>query len=192
MISISRRNFRSSVRCSVFRPGVISVPSDPPVSSFHSTFFGLLTSFRTDLFLSSASLFFFSLYSHPLLPCLAWAVSQHTDTSNRTKSRAVSQHTDTSNRTKSRAVSQHTDTSNHTKSRAVSQHTDTSNHTKSRAVSQHTDTSNYTKSRAVSQMTHRDTSKHTKSRAVSQHTDTRKHTEVQICLYNETLRTGLA
>ena len=128
-------------------PGVISVPSDSPVSSFHSTFFGLLTSFRTDLFLSSANLFFFSLYSHPLLPCLAWAVSQHTDTSN------------------------------HTKSRAVSQHTDTSNHTKSRAVSQHTDTSNYTKSRAVSQMTHRDTSKHTKSRAVSQHTDTRKHTK---------------
>ena len=109
-------------------------------------------------------------YLHGLLirSAVAWAVSEHTDTSNNTKAWVVSQHTDTSNNTKAWAVSQHTDTSNNTRAWAVSQHTDTSNNTKAWVVPQHTDTSNNTKAWAVPQ--HTDTSNNTKSWAVPQHT----------------------
>ena len=108
-------------------------------------------------------------------PALAWAVSQHTDTSKNTKAWAVShwhqqehqglgcvtthwhqqEHqglgwvTLTPARTPRLGLG-HTDTSKNTKAWAVSQHTDTSKNTKAWAVSQHTDTSKNTKVWAVS------------------------------------------
>ena len=41
-----------------------------------------------------------------VIPALAWAVSQHTDTSKNTKAWTVSQHTDTSKNTEAWGVSQ--------------------------------------------------------------------------------------
>ena len=56
---------------------------------------------------------------------MAWAVSEHNDTSNNTVAWAVSEHIDTSKNTKAWAVSEHINTSKNTKAWAVSQHIDT-------------------------------------------------------------------
>ena len=51
---------------------------------------------------------------HHTSTALAWAVSQHIDTSKNIKAWAVSQHIDTSKNIRALAVSQHTDTSKNT------------------------------------------------------------------------------
>ena len=56
----------------------------------------------------------FTFYDYSCL-ALAWALSQHTDTSKTTEAWSVTQHTDTSKNTKAWAVSQHADTSKNTK-----------------------------------------------------------------------------
>ena len=120
---------------------------------------------------------------------LAWAVSQHTDTSKNTRAWAVSQDPDTSKNTRAWAVSQHTDTSKNTRAWAVSQDTDTSKNTRAWAVSQDTDTSKNTRAWAVSQ--HTDTSKNTRVWAVSQDTDTSKNTRARLKPYALHIMRGL-